>query len=160
MFAEGHLGPGGLHEAQSVRPLFILFVLVSSFLICAHVLKRNGSGRRLKSGCNFRRVHFFYMPFAYRKGGGKNLSVADALADGIERYGVSVLGIVGRLTAFRSNVCGARSVSGSFQEMHMGKYSVDSSGADCKSVAFGFGWCNSIFPHYPARGCNGLNPYR
>ena len=47
------------------------------------------------------------------------MSVADALADGIERYGVSVLGIVGRLTAFRSNVCGARSVSGSFQEMQM-----------------------------------------
>ena len=76
------------------------------------------------------------------------MSVADALADGIERYGVSVLGIVGRLTAFRSNVCGARSVSGSFQEMHMGKYSVAGSGADCKSVAFGFGWFDSIFPHF------------
>lgn len=26
----------------------------------------------------------------------------------------------------------------------IGVYSVDSSGADCKSVVFGLGWCNSI----------------
>lgn len=38
-----------------------------------HIEKRS---RRLKSGRNFRRVHFFYRPLAYRKGGGKNLSAA------------------------------------------------------------------------------------
>ena len=31
---------------------------------------------------------------------------------------------------------------------NMGSYTVDSSGWDCKSHAFGLGWCDSITPHH------------
>ena len=34
---------------------------------------------------------------------------------------------------------------------NMGSYTVVSSGADCKSVVFGLGWCDSITPHHFCR---------
>ena len=38
------------------------FLIFETPPFLAHVLKRNGSGRRLKSGCNFRRVHCVSKP--------------------------------------------------------------------------------------------------
>ena len=37
---------------------------------------------------------------------------------------------------------------GSFQETLIGDYSVSGSGADCKSVTFGFGWFDSIIADF------------
>lgn len=35
----------------------------------------------------------------------------------------------------------------SYQKYFKGRYTVSSSGVDCKSIAFWLGWCNSITAH-------------
>lgn len=57
---------------------------------------------------------------------------------------VDVRGASNALFAASVSTClsGVRSL-----KRNLGSYSVVSSGADCKSVVFGLGWCNSITSH-------------